>query len=593
MSQEPVAVSPELKTDIKVESSEAVSRPDGVVDTGRRVDVSAVRPEGAKTLRRHHRGRPGGGDKNKQRGFKPADPVKHELRGNGAIDVKSKNDVKGAYVKKLDASVEPAAKGMVSLRPELKVWDDTGDFAAMLDEEAPIKRLDVEVGSRVRARLIYMSKDTGFFALGPKHEGVMPMAELRDDAGNSTVKIGDTVDAYVVNINETIHLSKKVGRFAADLGMIEEAKAKKIPIEGKIISINTGGAQVSLVGVKAFCPMGQMDLNFVENPTSLIGKTFSFLVTQVAGGRNILLSRRAFLERERAEKARERLQTLKVGDRVTGSVARTADFGAFVDLSGIEGLIPASELGFGHGVKVEDRVKVGDVVTVDVMRIEADPKRQGQMRISLSLKAALPDPFETYGQYLVAGTSLEGKVARLEAFGAFVSLFDGIDGMIHISELSEQRVRHPSEVLKIGDPITVRILNVDFDKRRISLSLRENVERAGQIGGASMLKRGDKVEGVVERVERYGVFVKLGSGHTALLPASESGYPHGIDLGKPFSIGTSVPLMVIDIDDRSRVRVSKIAREKAEEQALVKSFTAKTGSHRGFGTLGDLFRAKI
>lgn len=585
MSQAIVTTSPELETDTKTESTETENIAKGAVDTGRRIDVSAVQPETAKTVRRHHRGRSAGSDKNKQHAPRPVVKI---VVTEAAVSLKEAPEHEAHLV----AASEPSPKTIVTMRPEAKLWDDTGDFAAMLEEEAPIKKLDVEVGSRVRARLIYMSKDTAFFTLGPKHEGAMPMAELRDGAGNATVKIGDTVDAYVVNINETIHLSKKVGRFAADLSMIEEAKAKKIPIEGKIVSVNSGGAQVSLAGAKAFCPMGQMDLNFVEDPASLVGKTFAFLVMQVAGGRNILLSRRALLERERLEKAKERLQTLKVGDRVTGSVVRTADFGAFVDLSGIEGLIPLSELGFGHGVKVEDRVKVGDLVTVDVMRIEPDPKRQGQMRISLSLKAALPDPFETYGQYLVAGTSLEGKVARLEAFGAFVSLFDGIDGMIHISELSEQRVRHPSEVLKIGDPITVRILDADFDKRRISLSLRENVERTGKVISASTLKRGDKVDGVVERVERYGAFVKLGSGQTALLPASESGQPQGTDLGKPLSIGTSIPLMVIDIDDRSRIRVSKIARERAEEQALVKSFAAKTGSNRGFGTLGDLFKAK-
>ncbi len=608
MSQEPVTTSAELETDTKTESTETENRSEGAVDTGRRVDVSAVKQETAKTLRRHHRDRSPGGEKNKPRFPGPAvvkivvtEPAAELKKASAPTEEEAKplepalhgSHTNGVNGKKLVAPADASPQWRASLvRPEPKEWDDTGDFAAMLDEEAPIKKLDIEVGSRVRARLIYMSKDTAFFALGPKHEGAMAMAELRDGQGNPTAKIGDTVEAYVVSIDETIHLSKKVGRFAADLSMIEEAKAKKIPIEGKVVSVNTGGAQISLAGAKAFCPMGQMDLSFVEDPASLVGKTFSFLVTQVAGGRNIVLSRRALLERERGERAKERLETLKVGDRVTGTIVRTAEFGAFVDLNGIEGLIPLSELGFGHGTKVDERVKIGDFVTVDVLRIEPDPKRQGQMRISLSLKAALPDPFETYEQYLIAGTSLEGKVARLESFGAFVALFDGIDGMIHISELSEQRVRHPSEVLKIGDPVTVRILDVDFDKRRISLSLRENVERTGAVVSASTLKRGDKMDGVVERVERYGVFVKLASGQTALLPASESGQPHGADLGKAFAIGTSVPLMVIDIDDRSRIRVSKIARERAEEQALLKNFTAKAGKHSGFGTLGDLFKAK-
>jgi small subunit ribosomal protein S1 len=244
-------------------------------------------------------------------------------------------------------------------------------------------------------------------------------------------------------------------------------------------------------------------------------------------------------------------------------------------------------------------VQVGDIVTVEVLRIEPDKKREGHMRIALSLKAAMPDPFEAHRDQIIAGQTLEGKVARLETFGAFIELFDGVDGLIHISELSEQRVRHPSEVLTIGNPVTVRILDVDFEKRRVSLSLRENVQREKETHKerphVQAMARGALSDGVVERIERYGVFLKLANGQTALLPSSETGTPRGADLSKFYELGSSHQVMVIDIDDRGRVRVSKVAREKADERADYEHFSQKftKGSKGGLGTLGDLLSKKL
>lgn len=630
MAQETSTPLLELETETETESQDTTAETtSAVVDTGRRIDVSGIAVKAVKTLRREHRVGPPVIKKNK-RYIRP-EPM-HNVETNGKTEKKFIVETKDATVSLADknhktvfskidsddkvpnkkANVGHSSNGvngtkvassagvtvewqLPMVKPEPKEWDDSGDFGAMLDEEAPMKKLDIEVGSRVKGRLIYMSKETAFFALSLKHEGIMPMAELKDKNDQPTVKIGDVISVYVVAIDDAIHLSKKISKLGADLSTLEEAKNNNIPIEGKIVAVNSGGVEVEMAGIKAFCPIGQVDIHFVEDPSTLVGQTLAFLVKQISGnGRNVVLNRRALLEKERKESAKERLANLEVGQQVTGKIVRLADFGAFVDLNGIDGLIPLSELGFGHNTRVDERVSIGDLVTVEVMRIEPDPKREGQMRISLSLKAAMPDPFETYGQYLVAGASLEGKVARLETFGAFIELFDGVDGLIHISELSEQRVRHPSEVLNIGDPVTVRVLDVDMPKRRISLSLRENVQRQAQNGAStSTTKRGDKLDGVVERVERYGIFLKLSNGQTALLPGSESGSPRGADLNKPFPIGTTVPVMVIEVDDRSRIRVSKIAREKAEEQALVQSYSGRKGQQASLGTFADLLKAKV
>ena len=488
------------------------------------------------------------------------------------------------------------------VRPEAKEWDESGDFASMLDAQDPIERLEINVGDRVRSRLNHVSSDTAFFLVGARHEGSMPLTELRRDSGEYMCQVGDEIDAYVVSLKDGIVLSMKVGKNMADLDMLGEAKASALPVEGTITGVNAGGYDIAIAGTRAFCPLGQIDIEYIEDPKSLIGRSFSFLVAKITeGGRNIVLNRRKLLEDEKKRKLGERLKTLNVGDRVQGKVTRLADFGAFVDLEGAEGLIPMSELGFSRVQSASERVSVGDLVTVDVLRIEPDKKREGQMRISLSLKAAMPDPFETHRDEIVSGQTLEGKVARLETFGAFVELFDGVDGLIHISELSEQRVRHPSEVLKIGDPLTVRVIDVDYDKKRISLSLRENVQRQTEAehkdrpAKAPSMARGTMAEGVVERIERYGVFLKLSNGQTALLPSSETGTPRGTDLSKFYELGSSHQVMVIEVDERGRVRVSKVAREKADERADYQAFSQKFNAKgsKGFGTLGDLLAKKM
>lgn len=596
------------------ETPNAKEEAPGVVDTGRRVDVSKVmlKRNMVRTIEKKDENEP------------PALPAKIEPRvqsqdappapqeprqarpprpkhkSNKPKPTREVEVVRRPHLETLaqhDHAHEPSAPHVV--RPEAKVWDESGDFESMLDAAGPIARLDINVGDRVRSRLIHVAGETAFFSLGARHEGSMPLNELRRESGEYICQVGDEIDTYVVGLTNGILLSTKVGKNMADLGMLEEARNSHLPVEGTITGVNAGGYDVAIGGARGFCPLGQIDIEFIEDPKTLIGRSLTFLVAKVSeGGRNIVLNRRRLLEKERKHKQDEILKTLKVGDRVQGKVTRLADFGAFVDLGGIDGLIPMSELGFSRVQSASDRVQVGDLVTADVLRIEPDKKREGQMRISLSLKSAMPDPFETHRNDIIPGQTLEGKVARLETFGAFIELFDGVDGLIHISELSEQRVKHPSEVLNIGDPVTVRVLDVDFEKRRVSLSLRENVQRekgtVKERPHVQPMARGAMTEGVVERIERYGVFLKLANGQTALLPSSETGTARGADLSKFYELGSTHPVMVIEVDDRGRVRVSKVAREKADERADYEKFSQKLNKgSKGFGTLGDLLNKKL
>lgn len=492
--------------------------------------------------------------------------------------------------------------------------EDVGDFAAMLAQTGPIDRVDVRVGDKVRATCVHVGSETVFFELSRTQEAQINLAELLDEEGNLKIQVGDRLDAFVVGLSDGIHLSTKLGKDQIDVGMLEQARAAQMPVQGTVSGVNKGGLEVTLAGsARGFCPIGQVDLNFVDDPQSLMGKTLSFLVREVKeNGRNIVLSRKALLEKDRKEQAAKTLAKLVVGQQVKGVVTRLQPFGAFADIGGIDGLIPISELGWSHVKDPSEVLKVGDQVTVEVRRIEPDEKRPGQMRISLSLKAAQPDPFMAHLDEMHPGTMLVGTVKKLETFGAFVELFAGVQGLVHISEIADRRIVHPRDVLAVEEQVQVRVLDVDPGSRRISLSMkeapaeleggeepaRERIERPR----GPRVARGQQVEGTVDRIERYGVFVKLdplpgsdGKEISALLPASETGTPRGADLGKALPLGTKLSLLVIDVDDRGRLKVSKVAREQAEERALVDAYKSdkKAGGGSGLGTLGDLLKARL
>ena len=467
------------------------------------------------------------------------------------------------------------------------------DFARMLAEQSGEHSLPLRIGEKVRAKVIHVGQDNVFCALSPTQEGSIAKAELSDAEGKLTVSVGDSLDLFVIANHNGFELSKKLGRGVADIDTLLEARRSSLPVEGMVTGVNKGGLEVTIAGVRGFCPVSQIDVDFVESPAAFVGKTLQFAVKEVKdGGRNVVLSRRALLEAERAERGQKLLATLAVGQRLTAKITRVLDFGAFADLGGIEGLIPISELSFSRVEKPTDVIKAGDEVTVEVLRIEPDAKRPEKPRIALSLKATLPDPFEANLGALAEGAQLTGKVVKCEKFGAFVELFPGVQGLVHVSELSNKRVRHPSDVVAVGQEVNVRVLGVDRAERRISLSLKE--APAELAAGGPTLGVGALVEGTVDRIERFGVFVKLKGGESALLPAAESGTPPGTDLARVFPVGSTHALVVSAVDERGRLKVSKKAREAAEERATVDDFNRgqRGAGGKGFGTLGDLLKQK-
>jgi small subunit ribosomal protein S1 len=354
------------------------------------------------------------------------------------------------------------------------------DFAAMFAaserDAGGARRLRFAIGDRVRGKIVSIGQEVTVIELAGGGEGTLETLELRDEDGQLTVKAGDTVEARVIALGEKQgFVTLRRGPGQGGRTNLAEAVTTGLPVEGLITGVNKGGLEVDVGGVRAFCPLSQLELRPVDDPADYVGRRLSFRVTrheEDRRGTNVVLSRRALLEEEARGRAAETRGKVVVGAVLPGVVTALKDFGAFVDVGGIEGLLPASEISFERGTRPADVLTVGQPVTVQVMRVEKrdDPKRPEQ--VSFSLKALERDPWQDAAAQFPAGTSVRGQVMRTESFGAFVQLTPGVEGLIHISELGAQRpLRHARDAVKPGDPLDVTVLALEPDKRRISLGL--------------------------------------------------------------------------------------------------------------------------
>jgi len=355
---------------------------------------------------------------------------------------------------------------------------DEDDFAAMFAaaEASAGKqtRRRPKPGDLIAGRVISIGKDAVFIDLGGKAEGMVDRSEVSDKDDQLLVAIGDTVEARVVDDTAgAIRLRVKIGRGPEARAELAQAAELQIPVEGTVTEAVKGGVVVDVAGVRGFCPASQLDNRFVDDLTTFIGQRHTFLISRYEPGPrgNLVLSRRALVEAEQAKKAAELRGTLAVGATVKGTVVGFKPFGAFVDLGGIEGMLHVSELGHGRVERPEDVLALGQVVEVQILKIEPDDKGKRD-RVALSLKALTADPWLDATRHLGEGMHVHGKVTRLQPFGAFVEIAPGVEGLIHISELGAgRRVNHPREVVAVGQEVEAAIVSLDPDKRRIGLSL--------------------------------------------------------------------------------------------------------------------------
>jgi small subunit ribosomal protein S1 len=345
---------------------------------------------------------------------------------------------------------------------------------ADLFEKSFTKSGRLEPGEKVDARVLKITADWVFLDTGRKGEGVLDKKELLDPDGNVTVKEGDTVTAWFLSSsNNEMRFTTKLGSGPAGGGnaRLEEAWRSGIPVEGLVEKVIKGGYEIKIGGsVRAFCPFSQMALGRTEDNEQFIGRHLLFRISEYAeNGRNIVVSHRALLEEERAQQKEQLKETLKEGMMVRGTVSSIRDFGAFINIGGLEGLLPISEIGWGRVEDITEVLSVGQEVEVVLKRIDWENDR-----FSFSLKDTLADPWEMVAARFPVGSYQKGVVSRLAPFGAFVTLGDGIDGLIHISRLGGgKRINHPREIVKEGEKLEVKIESFDPENRRLSLSLAE------------------------------------------------------------------------------------------------------------------------
>jgi small subunit ribosomal protein S1 len=326
----------------------------------------------------------------------------------------------------------------------------------------------LEPGQKVTAKILSISGDWVFIDTGRKGEGVLERKELLDLEGNLTVGIGESVTAWFISADgNELRFTTKLGGGSGGSAQLEDAWRAGIPVDGFVEKEIKGGYEIKIGGsVRAFCPFSQIDLRRA-NPEDVIGKHFSFRIAEYAeGGRNIVVSRRALLEEARLQEKEALKETLAVGQTVRGTVTSLRDFGAFINIGGIEGLLPISEVGWGRVADIREVLTEGEEIQVVVKSLDWEKEK-----FSFSLKDTLPDPWEQAAQAFSAGAYVTGKVARLTTFGAFVTLTDGVDGLIPISRLGGgKRINHPRDVLKEGETLEVKVESIDRESRRISLS---------------------------------------------------------------------------------------------------------------------------
>jgi small subunit ribosomal protein S1 len=342
---------------------------------------------------------------------------------------------------------------------------------ADLFSDTPASQKSLRPGNQMEATIVGISGENIFLDVGQKSEGVLSASELCNQEGELTVATGDKVQVFfLADRGGEMIFTTRLGSGQVIAKELEEAFISGIPVEGRVTEEIKGGFSVSIAGQRAFCPYSQMDIRKVENPEDYLEKTFLFKVIEYGNqGRNIVLSARAIQEERRQQEREELKSQLNEGMRVKGTVSSIRDFGAFVDLGGVDGLIPISEITWGQTDKVEDVLHLGQQVEVIIKTLDWEKNR-----ISLSLRETLENPWESASTRYSAGSIHQGTVSRLVPFGAFVTLEPGIDGLLHISKLGAgRRIHHPREVIETGQEVTIKIESFDGEQKRIALTLAD------------------------------------------------------------------------------------------------------------------------
>ncbi|MCL2025685.1 MAG: S1 RNA-binding domain-containing protein [Leptospirales bacterium] len=455
------------------------------------------------------------------------------------------------------------------------------DFAKMLEESLSAGD-NFEAGDKVEGTIVGFSPEYAFVNISGKSEALMRIGELTDASGTLTAKKDDRVTAYIVSVRGgEIMLTSRIGRGEASSEILRMAYESEIPVEGRVTGAIKGGFSVSVSETKCFCPFSQIDIR-PEPEEFYIDKTFSFKITSYAErGKNIILSRRSLLEADRRKKEEDLRSSLKIGDTVSGTISSVQSFGIFVDIGGVEALVPQSELSWARNPSMSGFQKSNEVRAL-VTDINWDNNR-----ISLSIKKLQPSPWSMIGSFS-QGDTVKAHVTNVIKSGAFAELAPGLEGFIHVSRMSLTK-KVTSSILSAGEEISVKIISIDETERKISLELVTDEENPWQAHAGSLY---DTVHtGVIEDLKPAGANIRLSNGMLGFAP-KEKLAAKNIDIQKEFPPGREVKAVIVEMDNNKRKLILSVKdAEKVLEKQELAEFN-KQGSPAS-PTLGDILKDKF
>ena len=425
--------------------------------------------------------------------------------------------------------------------------ESTEVFSELLEQEGLSSGKDIKEGQVVQGRVVEIKDETIVIDIGHKAAGEVAKREFFDEAGHFHLKVGDTVEVFVEVFEDDegeLLLSKDKADMLRAWDKIAEAFEKDELVEGRIVGRVKGGLSVD-IGVKAFLPGSQVDLRPVRNLEKLLGQVLKFKIIKFNKKRgNIVLSRRVLLEQDREKLRTRTLKTLEVGSTVVGIVKNITDYGAFIDLGGIDGLLHITDMSWGRLNSPSEILTVADEISVKVLSF--DPATN---RVSLGLKQLQADPWVSVVEKYTSGQKLKGKVVSLTDYGAFVELEPGVEGLIHVTEMTwNRRVKHPSKIVSIGSDVDVIVLAVDLENHRISLGMKQTEPNPWELV-VQKYQVGDVIRGKIRNITDFGVFVGIEEGVDGLIHVSDLSWTERIKHPQEvFKKGDEVEAKVLQID---------------------------------------------
>ena len=410
---------------------------------------------------------------------------------------------------------------------------------------------DLEEGSITKGEIVRVDDDNVLVDVNFKSEGQIPAAEFRDAAGNMTVSVGDRVDVYVVRKNEmdgTITLSFEKAKRMQVFDQLEDVQENNRVIKGHIVRRIKGGYTVDIGGVEAFLPGSHVDLRPVPDMDALVNQEFEFRVLKINRRRsNVIVSRRVLLEEERDSKRQDLLRTLEEGQIVQGKAKNITEYGVFVDLGGLDGLLHITDMSWKRIRHPKEMITMGQELTLKVLSFDRENNK-----VSLGLKQLVPDPWQDISARFPEGAKSTGKVTNLVDYGAFVELEPGVEGLVHISEMSwTRKLRHPSQMVHTGDEVEVVILGVDGEKKRISLGMKQVRPNPWELV-AEKYPEGTVLEGVIKNITEFGMFIGIEDGIDGLIHVSDISWTKKVrHPNELYKVGDTVQAKVLTVDQEN------------------------------------------